>query len=232
MNIKNTAVAEAILKAAIIENHERALENLQNDKSAINISALLDKKIHRLFSRERYRSAAHRMWRVVRRPIAAIITVFAAISILFLTNSSIRAAAKDVLIKWTSRFASFSDYDSERTAQNTEWRPTKIPDDFVLTNAVYAVGVTALAYEYTSEEYIAFDAYPIGSGQTNIDNEDVEYSVISRNGVDYHIFEILPPDKGTVIFWQAKEYDFVLSATLDKDELLKVALSVKKISEK
>ena len=62
---------------------------------------------------------------------------------------------------------------------------------------------------------------------TSIDNEDIMYKQVVIDKVIYHVFEAEAVDENNVVVWEIGGRRYWLTSTLETDQLLEVAVSVK-----
>jgi hypothetical protein len=146
-----------------------------------------------------------------------------------------RAAVEEATVQFFKEYALFAPNTSdEELVFDNSWRPSYIPENFVLDEDNIFEGISMFAQVYYNEigTKIDFSYSTTTAGQPTIDSEDQLYSEIHINSVLYHSF-IADPSlhdalKENIIVWDRDGHRFILTSTLDIAELLAMAKSIQK----
>ena len=231
MNISHTsdAVFEALFRQAVIDSFYEDLGSLPPDEilaKQYTFSPAHEMRMEKLFEKEalleRLRTAAK--W---GRRVAAVITIVA--TVLFgslMLVPQVRATVVQTFIEWYEKFTMFTSDSSETEKTNLE--PQYIPAGFVEIVREEMAMMTAIIYLSEDEGTLIKFQSALSSGVTSVDNEMVEYSVLTIYGIEYHVFTSTEADDENSIVWDKHDQRYAIISTISTDELIKMAISVEK----
>jgi hypothetical protein len=224
--------AEAILRKAVIENHIVEMERLNEGASPVSFSDAHVKRMNRLFISARVKRFAVRTFVIIRKSVAAASFVIAILSLLLLFNPKVQAAVADAITDIFSGFTGFRFNDSaEEADKHIEWGLRWLPESFVETYREYDAGTSRAGYADSTGVTIRFTANPVGNNSINVDNEKSTYSVITKDGIDYHIYSSVIEEAPSVIIWVHKGYDFIIISYCGIELLERIAYSTYEVAE-
>jgi hypothetical protein len=227
MNRREQIMADALLRIAVIENHERELQKIDAAGKNARFSPNHEKRMKRMFKREHLHAGVIGFGKIAGRATLVLsVTVMLASFALF-ANAGVRAAVNDVIITWFGDHASFRYSDGNIETVSREWMPGYLPEGFTATRANYENGDTERWYSDSNGRTVFFGAYTVGSSISGIDNGHADYTAIKRDGVDYRIFASNEMGYPSGILWELDSHSFILNAELDKETLLEIAQSCK-----
>ncbi len=228
-NELDDVIFEALLRKAVIENHQRELSALPTKgelSELYTFSHRHEKRMNSLFAAERRKSAWAKIVYISKRAAAVFVIALTILSVALLTVPQVRATVWGTMVEWYNEFTKFS-FSKEQTAdENTEWRPKYLPKGFTESNA-YSL-ITSKTVEYMNENgvLISLDYSISGNTSVTVDNEHSNYRSVNKHGVEYHVFEAETSEHTSKIIWENEGISFYIKSIITDDELLKVALSV------
>lgn len=222
-------ISEAILRYAVIENHNREMAAIPSDEELAKLytfSKRHEARMKALFAKENYKLIRRKIFKVSRN-IAAVLIIMAVVLFgALLTNSDIRAAVKQVIIEWYDKFTRFNFSDQDAVEENAEWYPSYMIEGFKETEIFFVGVVRSIEFRNQENNLITFDYGLADSVSYAIDNEHSTYETIENDGVEYHVFPAESNEYTSKIIWYDSGYAFYLNSKADLDELLKIAFSV------
>lgn len=109
-----------------------------------------------------------------------------------------------------------------------DFHPAYMLDGYTEIIGEEIMGGSTLVYRKEGAPDIAFHQYPKDSDRRyNIGNGKREYSQFDMNGVTVHVYKALTAGEKSFLIWEDGDYKFGLDATIDVDELIKIAESIK-----
>lgn len=177
------------------------------------------------------------LWKGGRRNIRIAMVV--AIVLIVGTASVFSAEARrKAMMQWFTEwgdkddgfhFAGDSDKTEVQPPQEIEtvYEPTWIPEGFELTEEEMAGGIVYFQEYMKGKHYISFDQNIVNAGIT-IDSEDMEREAVMINGYQG---QLNSKEGKTGLIWATGEYVFVIGSDLGKEEVMKIAESVKEKKE-
>lgn len=222
------AYYEALVKQAFAELVQNEADSLlPNDAYDIVPSERHVRRMNALFAQQRRKKFMHRAVSAARRSVAAIFITLGIVFALLMLNPQVRAAVVDFVIEVYETFTHFQFTKEDKSIEEAAWYPEWLPVGFVLdrenkngeqTRVVFRNGDTRIYLQYSSSTYSAFDS----------DNEARDFTSTTKDNVIYQYGQ-LSGDPGTnQVVWEQSGYTFFLTSSIDIDDMLKIAESVKK----
>jgi hypothetical protein len=221
---------EAMLRQAVIKSHMKELAELPSDeelRKMYTFSERHNKRMRKLFASDRRRDVfiVVRNWSKVAAVVVCIMT-----TVLFgilLTSSEVRAAVRETVTSWFGLFERFESTQPYENFVERDWSPEYLPIGFILIDSIELGEIKF--FEYVNADGVIIDfSSRLSDSATYISSTDAEHSIISLNGVDYHLF--LATDdaeyKSNSVVWDMQGYRFTIAGVYDIDELLEIAVSV------
>jgi len=220
INFTDDMLREAVMRADI-----RELEALPEEHEIEHeFSKRFEGRIRKLIRRGKTGSLASGAVFLRRRAVA----LAAAIVILLasaMSVSAVRAAVFEFITEVYEKFTHiFFEERSPAQASSDEYlirRPTFIPEGFELVNEKTA-GPVLLVYEKGSD-YISYTQQRLEDVSMNINTEGAELEELEFKGLPAKYYS----NRGVQnLLWYDDEYLYMVSSTLDRDAVFKVAESV------
>ena len=218
-------LSETIFRQAIIDNLERDIAETCKQPD-IEVSERQERRMKKLFAKERRRKRgiAVRLW--AKRLIAAAALIFAVFGGALLTASQVRATVADVFVKWFNNFTQFG-----QNASTTDevfipdWHPTKLPEGFSEIRKSQIWEIITILYVNEQSVYLKFQCVPNG-GSLSVNNENAVYAQILHEGIVYHTFTADSSEHQSAVVWDTDGLIFTISANLPIEQILDIAWSV------
>ena len=226
---KYSAFSEAILRAAVIENHDREMSEIPSNVELSKLYALSkhhDERMNMLFVKEAKKEVRHKVFLFCRKVAAVFVISFTMLFGLLMISPEVRATVRQTIIEWYEQFTRFSFTQSETINESTEWIPAYLPDGFFISDAYTLVSAKIIEYSNDSGLKILFEYSPEEEVSFGVDNEHATYSVITDNGVEYHTYKSDNVDYPSHIIWNNKGFSFHLESSMSADILEKIVTSV------
>ncbi len=220
INFTDEMLREAVIKADI-----RELEALPADHEIEHeFSKRFERRMRKLIRRSKTGSPARGVVFLRRRVVA----LAAAIVILLATAmsvSAVRAAVfefiTEVYEKFTHIFFEESRSSNDAVDEFIVCRPSFIPEGFELDNEKTA-GPVLLVYEKGSD-YISYSQQRLEDVSLHVNTEEAELEELEFNGLPAKYYS----NRGVQnLLWYDDEYLYIVSSTLDRDAVFKIAESV------
>lgn len=225
---RNDVLFEAVFRQAVIENHNQELEEIPTEKELAKSYAYSERhkeRMKKLFAREEKRERLARIFIASRKVAAAIFIVGGILFAALMTVPTVQGAVREAFMEWYGKFTKFVPHQNEDTVIK-EWLPSYIPDGFVIQDTFNVIDSTSIRYRKPDGQVIDFIYALVGNSSLSVNNEDVEYSQVDRNGVIYHVFSSNAVDTNNSVIWELDGYLFELRGLSPVDELLSIAYSV------
>ena len=155
--------------------------------------------------------------------VAAAVFVIA-LAILPATSEAVRERITKLIERVTSQHTEFQLVsDEDFTVAKKRFAPTYIPDGFALKQDFHGGGLADLYYENDLGQYFGIGISSTGAVlQVDTENANVEpITVWGREG------RIITKEDYTIIIWSTEERIFDVYGTIDREELIKIAESIK-----
>jgi hypothetical protein len=211
---------EAVIKAGIYE-----IEALPTDDEIEHeFSNDFERKMERLIRRSKTRNLIGGMAFLRRRVVALI----AAIIILFasaMSVSAVRAAVFEFITEVYEKFTHIF-FNESRSSQDAAdgfaiYEPAYIPEGFKLVNK-NTDGLVLLEYE-KENDFISYSQQCLGNVSININTEGVKLEELEFKGLPAKYYS----NQGVQnLLWYDEKYMYMVSSTLDRDIVFKIAESV------
>ena len=202
---------EDMLKEAVIQADIYEIETLPtDDEIEYEFSNGFKRKMKKLIRKSKTRSSVGAMAFLRRRAVAFV----AAIIILF-------ASATEVYEKFTNIFFNESRSSQDTADGFTIYEPTYIPEGFELVNKNID-GLILLEYE-KGNDFISYSQQCLENVSMHINTEGVELEELEFKGLPAKYYS----NQGVQnLLWYDDEYMYMVSSTLDRDIVFKIAESI------
>jgi len=216
---------EGALKNAVIKADRYEMESLPADNEIdYEFSRDFERKMQKLIRRSK-KGNIIREWVVWRRRAVALI---AAIIILIAAAMSVPAVRAAVIEFMTEVYEKFTHifFDESRSPQDvvdefTEYEPAYIPEGFELVNKI-TKGFVLLKYE-KENDFISYSQQRLENVAMHINTEGVELEELEFKGFSAKYYS----NRGVQnLLWHDGKYMYMVSSTLGRDTVFKIADSV------
>lgn len=232
MNYKATLdndIFETMMKNALIERYSNEVDSLMTEPEE-KFSESLERKAEKIIRKVGIYEQAKNIGKIAAKSFSVALIVLGISFAFLLTQPKVYAAVRDVV---RTVFADHDSYSSNIGSSNMDDKtfdnsivPSYIPESYKLRQAFYGDCNVNLIYENTGNSDIRY-SYGVKDGtEISINNEQIEYSEKSANGVTYHIYKATVSGDYNTIIWYNDSYCFVLKSQLSVDEIVKIAESV------
>ncbi|MEG6613026.1 DUF4367 domain-containing protein [Pseudoclostridium thermosuccinogenes] len=221
----STSFTEDMLKKAVIQADIFEMENLPtDDEIEYEFSNRFERKMKKLI-RQNQKGSSVRPAILLRRRVAAVI---AAIIILFaaaMNVSAVRSAVFEIITEVYEKLTHIF-FNENRSSQNATdgfavFEPAYIPEGFKLINRD-TDGMVLLEYE-KGNDFISYSQQYLGNISININTEGVKLEELEFNGLPARYYS----NQGVQnLLWYDDKYMYMVSSTLDRDIVFKIAESV------
>lgn len=155
--------------------------------------------------------------------VAAAVFVIA-LAILPATSEAVRERITKLIERITSQHTEYQLVsDEDITVAKKRFAPTYVPDGFILMQDFYGAGTIDLYYENSEGKYFDIGVTLIG-GTLQVDTEGANIEPIAIWGEEG---KIITKDDITSIIWSKEDRIFDVYGTIDREELIKIAESIK-----
>lgn len=155
--------------------------------------------------------------------VAAAVFVIA-LAILPATSEAVRERITKLIERVTSRHTEYQLVsDEDITIAKNRFAPIYVPEGFALKQDFYSGSTSELYYENGSGQYFGIGISSTGAVlQADTENANVEpITIWGREG------RIITKEDYTIIIWSTEERIFDVYGTIDQEELIKIAESIK-----
>lgn len=230
----NERLWASLIKETLIIRAENELQELKETAVPHNASEGHKKKMKKILSRAGRREAVRG---IIKSSFRFFTSAAAALGIAFsvlLTQNEVYAAVQSVLVR--TIHPAYDNYSKSETETivysdevdfNDNIRFGYIPEGYELRTVTYLGNRMFITYE-SNDDVIYFEYFTIYSSYSiNLDNEHSNYSTFISNNIEYNYYESTDPDFGSVILWNNKEYIYIITAYIPKEEIVKIAENLK-----
>lgn len=226
----NSDLFEEMMKYALIERYTSEVNSLKAEPEEEPFSEAFDKKVSRIIRKVGRKEQLKNVAKLAAKSLTIILMVLGVSFGILMTQPKVYAAVCDVV---RTVFEDHDSYSSNASNSNMDGKtfnnnivPSYIPEGYKLRQAFYGDYNVDLIYENIDNMDIRYGYGDKDGTEISINNERIEYSEKSLNGVTYHIYEAaVSDDYNTVIFCNDK-YVFMIDSQLSVDEIVKIAESV------
>jgi len=227
--INSESFYEAILKQAVINDYLRELESLPTEQElekTLSYSPRHVTRMKKLFASETRREYSKKFFSTASKAVAVAAIVLGILFSFLMLNSDVRAVVVDTIVEWFETFTRFQSPQSERETFNPSLRPSYVPESFMetLVHEDRESSTVTVVYENDSN-IIVFNFAPIDTS-LSVNNEDVEFRVITEDGVLFYLFESADEVTNNNVVWEYDGLRFSLVSTISIDTLLHMAQSL------
>ncbi|MFA9380618.1 MAG: DUF4367 domain-containing protein [Acetanaerobacterium sp.] len=185
-------------------------------------------RMDRLIGRHKRLDGVTRAVKACSKAVAVLILAFGLLfGTLLAVSPQVRAATASVVMEWFKDHAQFSFQQSRDSQAAMDWRPQYVPQGYVEQQAVSTGHMINVYYINEDPKRIIFTRLSRAGGFTvGVDNEDKTPTTVTINGSDATLLVSDIPEKDNTLIWETEEAGFVLSGTIDTEELIRMAESV------
>ncbi|SKB01332.1 protein of unknown function [Caloramator quimbayensis] len=216
---------EDMLKEAVIQADIYEIETLPtDDEIEYEFSKRFERRMRKLIRRSKTGSPARGVVFLRRRAVAFV----AAIIILFasaMSVSAVRAAVFEFITEVYEKFTHIF-FNESRSSQDAAdgfaiYEPAYIPEGFKLVNK-NTDGLVLLEYE-KENDFISYSQQCLENVSININTEGVKLEELEFKGLPAKYYS----NQGVQsLLWYDDKYMYMVSSTLDRDIVFKIAESV------
>jgi len=222
------AVTEAVLRYAVIENHNREMAAIPSNEElakTIVFSERHEKRMQKLFKKERRKDLLRKTGIVSKKIISVFLIIISVSFGALLTSPEVRAAVNHTIIEWYENFTLFRYAEINIKDDSLEWFPVYLPPGFDEVEDTSFAEINSMDIRSTDGSHIYFE-YTVTEGfAVGIDNEHSEFETLFQSDVEYFVFRATSDEYRSKILWQKNGYRFLLQSFIDADELLTIAFS-------
>ncbi|MBS3902581.1 MAG: DUF4367 domain-containing protein [Dethiobacter sp.] len=219
---------EDTLKSAVIKADRYLMEALPADNEIDHVfSRDFEKKMQKLIRRSKKDNTirGQAFWR--RRAVALIATII----ILIASAMSVPAVRASVIEFITEVYEKFTHifFDESRSPRDaadelTIYEPSLIPEGFKMVNKK-AAGLVLMEYE-RENDFISYSQQRLENVSMHINTEGVELEELEFKGFSAKYYS----NRGVQnLLWHDDEYMYMVSSTLDRNTVFKIADSVEPV---
>lgn len=201
MNKVDLAIAEAIIRTAVIDNHNDELKLLEQDTTPVFFSAQHERRIKQLFSNVRIKRTIAIIRNITRKIAVTAACVIAILSVVLMFNPTVKATVIETVTEFFDKFTNFRFNEGNVETELFEWELSWIPEEFTEIYHNYNGSITNLKYENSKGNLITFWAAPIRSSEINADSEHSAFTINNNEGAEYHIFTNTSLENPSMIIW-------------------------------
>lgn len=226
---------ETILKAAVKDDYQRELDAMPTEevlRKEYDPSPELDRKIQKMIKKSYHQSLLHKAAKAAQK-VALIIAIIIPISLVSLLSvEATRIAIFNSVMEWKSDHVDifFQDQHGNQPAQNSDelnlWEPQYLPNGFIESNQITIGPTYRIQYLNKNKTSIVFDQTPLTEGSKfAVDTDNTIYKEITIHDGKAKLFAAKTPNDKTYLLWQNSKTSFMLTSTINQEELIKMAES-------
>lgn len=212
-------------KKLICAMHEAEIKRLPAKEELQEKYTLSDTFYHRM-KRLIAKQNRKKKWKNCANYVAAAAIVI--IVLLSISHPQYLVNAKNAFMKWFDNHAEFHFKENTGLTEIPRYEMEYVPEGYVLQEDNYIKEGMGLVV-YTSEtEMLTFD-YELSDSNTNMNNEDVTFSIIKGNkGDTIYYFECEDMSRESSMMWLSEDENvlFTIIGVFDTEEMLKMQESV------
>jgi hypothetical protein len=223
---RNEQLFDAMLRASITDAFERDMNALPDYDAlyAHQPSPALDRRIDRLIKKSYLRIKAKRFTSRLGKAAAFFCILLTVASVILMSVSATRNAIFNAILKWHEQ------YTEIRFGESSErhfYRPAYLPAGFSEQTFEAGDNYTTIVYKNSNGEKLVLDQQAADTGVNLVDNENTDYSEIQIHGNTGYLFKAKTESDANIVIWEQNGIVLELISTLESDELLRVAESMK-----
>ncbi|NLN41742.1 MAG: DUF4367 domain-containing protein [Clostridiales bacterium] len=212
------------------------VENIANEINEYNMDNVyypteLDEKMKKLISSYKKRNKRKEMWKTGRK-IFTKVAVFLFItilgmSILAVSVEAFRMKIFNFVVEVQDKLTSVGLEENDEVTDDSShiYMPSYIPEGYKIMDVQSFKYITAIQYVNDTGDTIFFEQCKEGQSILRIDTENAESNRVIINGIEAFIIN---KNQMTGLVWHESEMTFTLMGTLNENELIKMAESIKK----
>lgn len=163
-----------------------------------------------------------------------IASIFVAGSIALATNETVRVEVMRLISTMSEEYTSLKLVEDEEASFDvpSDWQgnnyPSYLPADLQMFSMHSYVGYCSVSYKSAGKDAVELDFSELGSDtETNIDTENATICTIMIR--DYPGFLAVKEERISLYWSDGQDYFILLARNIDKDSLIKVAESVRRV---
>lgn len=230
-NIYNEIVLEALLKKAVIDDHNNELVSIPSEnelKSLFMFSDQYQLKMKLLFRREKQQVIKKIVFNVIRRIAILIMIVGVILFGLLLINIEVRATVRNAITEWFDKFTRYSYSENIPAEKGVIWTFEYQLKSYVEKERVDLGSFTSITYNDDENNEISFQFGIASDISFGIDNERSKYEIRNIGDMEYHIYTAISSEYPSVIIWLQDGYAMCISGFITIDELINIAQTISK----
>ena len=228
----NEEITEAILEYAAACHVDNIAEEIdEKNIDDVYYPTELDEKMKKLISSYKKRNKRKEMWKTGRK-IFTKVAVFLFItilgmSILAVSVEAFRMKIFNYVVEVQDKFTSVGLEENDEVTDDSShiYMPSYIPEGYKIMDVQSFKYITAIQYVNDTGDTIFFEQCKEGQSILRIDTENAESNRVIINGIEAFIIN---KNQMTGLVWHESEMTFTLMGTLNENELIKMAESIKK----
>lgn len=229
----NDELFEVLLKHAVHEYWEDYMASLPSEEEMARlypISPEFDKKMLRLCAKLERERLYKRLPVMLKKAAAFFLVFVGVISSALILSPTVRASVKEVITQVFSQYTQYEYTADSKSIKSKQFELAYIPGGYQLIKTDFGIDETTVYRKYENErgELLYFDSFKADTSMTTyVDNEHSVYSQIEFNGIKADLYEANVSGSPSSVLWIEDGYSFNITGYLQKDELIKMAKSLK-----
>lgn len=214
---------EAALKAAVIESCMDELKDYPSDEelNKLVLPKRYDAKMRRFIGGCRYRAMFMPVFKATRKIAAAFLIILGLGFGILLPFKEVRAACQNVIIREYIKYIEFR-INSQEVMNDATVQMGYVPEGYSLIQNNSDEWGQTIQYENASGDKIELRCFTQNYTQ-QIDHEHYNIYDIQMDDVPGKLFESQEKSFVNYLTWNMENYYFVLSSSLGRDEMVKIA---------
>jgi len=225
--------------ACYVEDLANELEKENDMHEHIPFPVELDKKIKMLINQYYRKAKIKSIWEITKKVFPRIVAVFFAIFLFFtigvISSEAFRVKLLNFLVQIEKEYTSIDIRNSDFESSNLDYSnipsnwgeiyvPEHVPEGFKIVNTKNLSDVKIIHYEDDNKRFIVFEQSKSEKSNIRVDTENAAVQEVKINDAK----GLLVEKNGLItIVWHNNDLSFSLMSRIDKEELLKMAESIK-----
>jgi len=219
-----------MLKEAVHEDFRAEMDAMPPEEEILRNHPFSEdhtRKMKALFTFERRKIAARRMWSYSKVAVIFLCILSTVTFSLLMISPEVRAAVRNAIVRVWEGFTSVEFPDaSTPEKESKDFSPEYIPQGYTMISSVEFGDSRLTVYMDEDDNMLMLEVSSADSHA--VDNENREYYSVYHNGVEYHIYDSVDIEQfSTVVVWTQEGFSFSMSGEIPIDEIIRAAVSVK-----